>query len=86
MEGQMDEAIPAIRVDDVVRPLVRRALGPVDVPVFAQQSRTVPAARADRPAAADAVTIDVHTVSRPGILDRDTAIGARKARVMIRDL
>ena len=53
VERQMDKAIRAAFVDDVMRALIGRALGPVHVSVFAQQRSAVPAARADRPAAAD---------------------------------
>src|SRR5208282_5235972 len=53
VERQMDEAILTALVDDVMRALIGRALGPVDVAVLSQHGSAVPAARADRPPAAD---------------------------------
>jgi hypothetical protein len=50
---QVNEAVASAIVELVMRPLVRRPLGAVDIPVFAEQRGAMAAARAGWTAAGD---------------------------------
>src|SRR5258708_5727483 len=48
---QVDQAVPSAFIELVMRPLVGRAFGAVDIPVLPEQLGAMAAARADRTAA-----------------------------------
>jgi hypothetical protein len=50
---QVDQAVAAAFIELVMRPLVRRALGAVDIPVLPEEFGAIAAARSDGPATGD---------------------------------